>query len=176
MIVAGIDPGINKTGIGIVEIKGNNICYVDHYLIKNTIATKNTLDKLAFIYNEITNYLKNFEVITAAIEDIFYAKNLRSVIVLGQVRGIIIGSLTSLNISIKEYTALQIKKTIVGYGRAEKEQVKKLIMWQLKLNKKAELMPDDCSDALACALCLAYNLQRENVIQGKRGFNRKKTE
>jgi len=74
LIVAGIDPGINKTGIGIVEIKGNNICYVDQLFNKNTIATKNTLDKLAFIYNEITNYLKNFEVITAAIEDIFYAK------------------------------------------------------------------------------------------------------
>lgn len=174
MIVAGIDPGLNKTGIGIVEIKGNNVLYVDHYLIKNKI-TKNVIDKQIFIYNETSNYLKKFEVTAAALEDIFYAKNVRGVIMLGQVRGIIIGCLTSLNILIKEFTALQIKKTIVGYGRAEKEQVKKLIMWQLNLNNRAGLMPDDCSDALACALCLAYHLQRENALQGKRDFIRKKT-
>lgn len=175
MIVAGIDPGLNKTGVGIVEIKGNDIKYVDHFLIKNNIK-KNNLDKLSFIYNELKVYLEKFNISYAAIEDIFYAKNVRSAILLGQVRGIIIGCLASLKISINEFTALQIKKAIVGYGRAEKEQVKKLILWQLNLHQKEMLMPDDCSDALACALCLSYNLQRENVLQGKRNALRKNTE
>lgn len=172
MIVVGIDPGLNKTGLGILEIQGSNIIYIDHYLIKNSI-TKNTLEKLSFIYNELTTYLSRFDISYAAIEDIFYAKNVRSAILLGQVRGIIIGSLTSLNISISEFTALQIKKAVVGYGRAEKEQVKKLILWHLNLNAKVNSLPDDCSDALACALCLSYNLQRENAVQSKGNFNRK---
>ncbi len=174
MIVAGIDPGLNKTGLGIVEIQGSNIIYIDHYLIKNSIK-KNILEKLSFIYEEVSNYIKKFDISFAAIEDIFYAKNIRSAILLGQVRGIIIGCLTSYNISIKEFTALQIKKAVVGYGRAEKEQVKKLILWHLNLNATANLLPEDCSDALACALCLSYNLQRENALQGKRDFTRKNT-
>ena len=134
MIVAGIDPGLNKTGIGIVEIKGSNIIYIDHYLIKNSIK-RNTLEKLSFIYSEVSIYLKKFNVSFAAVEDIFYAKNVRSAILLGQVRGIIIGCLTSLKVSINEFTALQIKKAVVGYGRAEKEKEKKLILWQFNARR-----------------------------------------
>lgn len=167
MIVAGIDPGLNKTGVGLVDVNGSNIVYIGHYLIKTNL-TKDTLAKLSFIHKELYAYLSKYKVTYAAIEDVFYAKNIRSAILLGQVRGIIVGCLTSLNILINEYTALQIKKAIVGYGRAEKEQVKKLILWQLNLSVNENLLPEDCSDALACALCLSYNLQRENALQSKR--------
>lgn len=125
------------------------------------------LEKLSNIYRLLFNYLHNYPTEYTAIEDIFYAKNIKSAILLGQVRGVLIGCLTQLNITIYEYTALQIKKAVVGYGRAEKEQVKRLVFMHLNLKDDLLKMPDDCSDALACALCLAYNIERENVLQNK---------
>lgn len=156
MFIAGIDPGLNKTGIGILQLEAKKLVYKDHFLI-NASLLKSPLKKLSFIVTELNKYIKAYPVRHAAVEDIFYAKNIKSAILLGQARGAIIACLAVAQIDIYEYTALQIKKSVVGYGKADKEQVKKLVFLHLGIKDNPDIILD-CTDALACAICLGYNL------------------
>ena len=98
-----------------------------------------------------------------AVEDIFHSVNAKSALLLGQARGALIAAMIAHDIPVKEFTALQIKKAVTGYGKAEKEQVKKLVELQLNIVVKGGV-PLDVTDALACAMCLAYNETRSIII------------
>lgn len=157
MIFMGIDPGLNKTGVGVVWAERDNVKYVSHKLI--TTNPKDSLPvRLGAIISGVAESVNEFKPISSAIENIFFSTNVKSALLLGQTRGAIIAALIAHDIPVKEFTALQIKKALTGYGKAEKEQVKKMV--EIHLNMAFTKVPFDVTDALACALCLAYSETR----------------
>ncbi|MEF3255548.1 MAG: crossover junction endodeoxyribonuclease RuvC [Deferribacterales bacterium] len=155
MVIFGIDPGLNKTGVGVLEVTGKNIAYLSHAIIK-TDAKSSLPDRLGFICSELINLINIYKPHVAGVEDIFYSVNIKSAILLGETRGAIMATLLNNNVKISEFTALQIKKAVVGYGKADKEQVKKMVEILLKIDLKKSLL--DVSDALACGICLGFTL------------------
>lgn len=155
MNIIGIDPGLNITGLGILEIRGKKLFPVFYDYIK-TKASDSLPDRLKVIIDGVNRAIELYNPQFAAIEDIFYSVNIKSAILLGQTRGAIIATIIAKNIKVMEFTALQIKKSVVGYGKADKNQVKKLV--ELHLGLKLGDLKYDVSDALACALCLGLNL------------------
>lgn len=153
MIFMGIDPGLNKTGVGIVKGTKNKVEYVTHKLI-TTDAKKPLPERLGKIISGISDIIHNYKPEVAAVENIFTSVNAKSALLLGQARGAIIAALIANDVSVREFTALQIKKAVTGYGKAEKEQVKKLV--EMHLNILFKGVPLDVTDALACGICLAY--------------------
>ncbi len=156
MLFLGIDPGLNRTGIGLVSSENNVVKYVAHKLVK-TDSKADLVDRLKQIVEGVTEFVEIHKPEYAAIEDIFFSTNARSALLLGQTRGAIIAALVLKNVRVKEYTALQIKKAISGYGRADKEQVRKMVELHLNLISIDKKIPLDITDALACALCLSYH-------------------
>jgi crossover junction endodeoxyribonuclease RuvC len=157
--ILGIDPGSHVTGYGIIEKEGNYLRHVIHGEIK---AKKDSLlsTMLISIYQQL------FEVIThntpqaIALENIFYGKNVRSLIKQAQVRGVVIFAGADKGIPIFEYSPLEVKKAVVGYGRAEKRQVQIMVKAILKL---PVLPPADAADALATAICHANFLKGQPI-------------
>lgn len=155
MKIIGIDPGLNATGVGVLEIVGKDVAYVDHAVIR-TDSKNNLPFRLNVICSKLSEIINYYDPGTAAIEDIFFSVNAKSAILLGQTRGALIATLLSKNIEVVEYTALQVKKAVVGYGKADKEQVKKMV--EIHLNKKFDKTPYDATDALACGISLGLSL------------------
>lgn len=159
MIIFGIDPGLNKTGVGVLKVENRSLKYLHHFVIK-TNPKGDLVSRLSEIASSLLELTNNFKPSFAAVEDIFYSVNIKSAMLLGQTRGAIIATLVNRGVDVKEYTALQIKKSVVGYGKADKEQVKKMVEILLKIELKNTL--SDASDALACAICLGLNLTNFN--------------
>lgn len=157
MIFMGIDPGLNKTGVGIVWAERDSVKYVSHRLI--TTNAKDSLPvRLGVIIAGVAEAINEYKPVCGAIENIFFSTNVKSALLLGQTRGAIIAALIAHDVPVKEFTALQIKKALTGYGKAEKEQVKKMV--EIHLNMVFNKVPYDVTDALACGLCLAYSETR----------------
>ena len=150
MRVMGIDPGSNCTGFGIVEEIKGNLNAVHWSSIRST--TKDTFPKrLKRIYNELTIAIEKFSPDIVAVEDLFYATNVKTVIKLGQTRGVALLAAVNNDLQVAEYSPLQIKQSVVGYGRADKNQVQNMVTTLLRLKEKPD--PFDASDALAAAIC-----------------------
>ncbi|MGA1845844.1 crossover junction endodeoxyribonuclease RuvC [Deferribacter abyssi] len=155
MIILGIDPGLNKTGIGILENKGSKFDCIGYSVIKNKQGIK-PVDKIKNLVNKVEAFILKYKPVYAAVEDSFYSVNVKTAIGLGVARGAIIATLLSKGVSVHQFTALQIKKAVVGYGKADKNQVKKMVEIQLGITLDGVL--NDASDALACAICLGVFL------------------
>lgn len=149
MTVIGIDPGIEKTGIGIIESYKGNYKLIFEKLIK-TNSKLNYYKRLSIIDEEFNEILNNFKIDSAAIEKVFFAKNVKTALIISEVRGILLLSLFKKNISIFEYTPLQVKQSIAGYGNADKTQVQKFIKILLKLENIPK--SDDVADGMALAI------------------------
>ncbi len=148
-IIIGIDPGSICCGYGLLEKKGKNIYYInsgDISLSKKEILS----DRLKNLFIELTDVLRTYNPEEAVIERVFYAKGYRAALNLGHARGVALLTASMNNIPIFEYSALEVKKAVVGYGRADKRQVQEMI--KAILNVKIKLTPDS-ADALALALC-----------------------
>jgi len=154
-IVMGVDPGLQCTGIGIVQVWPGKVEYVAHAVVR-TDAKASLPERLGTICEGIRDAVAEYKPSVAAVEDVFYSVNVKSAMLLGQTRGAIIATLLSENMKVSEFTALQIKKAVVGYGKADKQQVKKMV--EVLLNKKMGNVPADVTDALACGICLGFNL------------------
>jgi len=149
LIVLGIDPGSRITGYGVIEKKRQGIISVTDGEI--TAKGNEPLSaRLKKIYDNLIEIMGVFTPDAVALEDIFYGKNVKSLIKLGHVRGVIILAASHNSIPTFEYTPLEVKKAVVGYGRAEKSQVQKMVKAILNLN---EIPSVDTSDALAVAIC-----------------------
>ena len=150
MRVLGIDPGSIITGYGIVEKNGRDLKTIKWGAIR-TKSNQSFPEKLKKIYDDLSEIIKTYEPSTAAIENIFFAKNAKSALILGQVRGATI--LASINSGLKtaEYTPLEIKQSVTGYGRADKAQMQIMVTKLLCLKETPK--PFDASDALAVAIC-----------------------
>jgi len=145
----GIDPGSHVTGYGVVEQDANGLRCVLHGEIKPAkgVAFSSCLQTICGGIQEV---IRDAEPDALAIENIFYGKNIRSLIKQGHVRGVAILAAAESGVPVYEYSPLEIKKAVVGYGRAEKGQVQMMVRAILKL---PELPPPDAADALAAAIC-----------------------
>lgn len=154
-IVMGVDPGLQCTGIGIVQVWPGKVEYVAHSVVRTD--AKDTLpERLGTICKGIREAVAEFRPAYSAVEDVFYSVNVKSAMLLGQTRGAIIATLLAEEIEVREFTALQIKKAVVGYGKADKQQVKKMV--EVLLGRQMGNVPADVTDALACGICLGFNL------------------
>jgi crossover junction endodeoxyribonuclease RuvC len=149
MIVLGIDPGSRITGYGVVKKSGNRLDHIDN----GAIFTDTAADfpgRLKKIFDGLLEIIARYRPDQVAIENIFFSTNPQSALKLGQARGAAIVAAVHCGLPVAEYTALQVKQAVVGQGRAEKEQVQKMIRALLSL---PEIAQADASDALAVAIC-----------------------
>lgn len=149
MLVLGVDPGSRVTGYGLIEKKSNSIFCIDSGTITSG-AGEPFYDRIYKIFTSMVDIMKQYQPDEMAIEDLFFAKNVKSSLKLGHARGAALIAAVNCDVKIFEYTPLEIKKSVVGYGRATKEQVRSMIQMILKLPAK---VGPDTSDALAAAIC-----------------------
>jgi crossover junction endodeoxyribonuclease RuvC len=150
MRVLGIDPSLQSTGFGIVEEDAGRLLPVAFGVIKPT-AKLPLHKKLAEIKTELETIIRTYGPAEAAVENPFYAQNMKTALLLGQVRGAVLVAVAGTGCDLAEYSALEIKKAVTGYGQADKEQV--LTMVRSLLGLADEAIPLDASDALATAIC-----------------------
>lgn len=159
MIILGIDPGTRITGYGVVEKGERGFLWKTSGEIRMKRGTLLS-QSLRKIYDRLAQIMGEFRPDAVALEDIFYGKNVKSLVKLGQVRGVAILAAAHTGVPLYEYTPLEVKKAVVGYGRAEKMQVQHMVRAILALE---ELLPPDASDALAIAVCHAHTLKERPV-------------
>jgi len=150
MRILGIDPGLTKTGFGIIDVNNESFKLVDYGIIKPN--NKDRLERrLLTIFNDMSEIINEYKPTIVSIEEVFYGKNVKSALLLGQARGAAMLSAASKKIIVFEYSAKKIKQSVTGNGNANKDQVKFMIA--SILNIKNLDIPLDASDALAIALC-----------------------
>lgn len=150
MRILGIDPGYAIIGWGVLDYKGNKFSVVDYGAITTQAKTPFPL-RLQMIYTDMIGLFDTYHPEVMSMEKLFYNNNAKTVIDVAQARGVITLSAQQKNVPIFEYTPLQVKQSVVGYGRAEKKQVQE--MTRLILNLEKIPKPDDTADALAMAIC-----------------------
>lgn len=153
MIILGIDPGYAIVGWGVIEYTANRFGIIDYGAVTTQAGTPFN-DRLKAVYDGIDSIMKRYSPEALSIEKLFYNTNAKTVIDVAQARGVINLAAVQNNIPIFEYTPLQVKQSVVGYGRAEKKQVQEMTRVILKLAKIPK--PDDTADALAMAICHAH--------------------
>jgi len=179
MRILGIDPGLRTTGFGIIDTEGAALHYVASGTIKTDSVDIGQLPaRLKIIFDGVREVTARYQPHCAAMEIVFVNVNPQSTLLLGQARGAALTALVSTDLAVSEYTALQMKKAIVGHGQARKEQVQEMVMRLLKL---PGLPGKDAADALGLAICHAHagasfaaisrstTLQRRAHAQYKRG-------
>jgi len=150
MVILGIDPGFAITGYGIVEYKGNRFNVLDY----GAIITRNGTDfsrRLLEIDRGIEQLIKKYKPVAVSVEEIFFNKNIKTAIMAAHGRGTVLTAAARMGVEVFEYTPLQVKQAVVGYGRAEKSQVQQMVKVILNLDEIPK--PDDTADALAVAIC-----------------------
>ena len=152
MRILGIDPGIAIVGFGVIDCQGSRLQMVQYGAV-NTAAGLPLATRLVQIERDIEELIDLFEPDEIAVEELFFTKNITTGIAVAHGRGVILCAAEKKGIPIYEYTPMQVKQAVVGYGLAEKRQVMDMVRRLLKL--KAVPRPDDAADALAIALCHA---------------------
>jgi crossover junction endodeoxyribonuclease RuvC len=156
MIILGVDPGTATTGYGVIKSNKDKPEIIDYGCIF-TDKELNMSDRLNLIAKEFKKIIKKHKPQAMAVEDIFFFKNAKTVITVGQSRGVILFVGKDSGLDIFEYTPLQVKQAVVGYGRADKKQVQSMVKAILGLKSIPE--PDDAADALAVAICCASSMK-----------------
>ena len=150
MRILGVDPGSRKTGYGIVETDGNRITHVAHGVI--AVGDGEFVARLGTLFSALSTLIAEYSPACAAMEDVFVSRNAASALKLGQARGALIAACTHAGLDVAAYSPTAIKQAVVGFGRAEKDQVQHMI--KLLLKPPAPLQ-EDAADALAVAICHA---------------------
>ena len=164
MLVIGIDPGLATTGFGLVRKNGEEFESINY----GYIATQSHLElpeRLYMIFRDLTALLEQYAPDALAAEQLFFSKNTRTALQVGEARGAILTAAARMNIPVYEYTPLQVKQTIAGYGRADKKQVQHMVRITLKLDETPK--PDDTADALAIAICHLQTARWHQLTGGK---------
>jgi crossover junction endodeoxyribonuclease RuvC len=151
MRILGIDPGSRITGYGLIDSQGNRLRHIDNGIIA-TNPTAPLADRLKVIYEGINRVIGEFAPEAVAIEQVFLAKNPQAALVLGHARGTAMVAAVNAGLPVYEYSALQVKSAVVGYGRAGKPQVQQMVKALLNL---PEIAQEDAADALGVAICHA---------------------
>ena len=153
MRILGIDPGSRVTGYGIIDKQGNRLVHVDNGAIITSSGQELAL-RLQKIHGELEAVIRTYRPTVMAVEQVFLAKNALSALKLGHARGVVLLSGINAGLPVHEYSALQVKSAVVGYGRAAKVQVQQMVKVLMKL---PEIAQEDASDALAVAICHAHS-------------------
>lgn len=151
MRILGIDPGTATTGYGIIDIIDNDVIDVVNYGVIHTTPDQPMPERLKAIFDDMNYLIENFKPEIMAIEELFFFKNSKTVITVSQARGVVLLAAANHGIEIKEYTPLEVKVTLTGYGRADKLEMQNTVTDLLNLEEIPK--PDDAADALAIALC-----------------------
>lgn len=160
MRIIGVDPGSQKTGVGIIDMEGSRMRHVYHATIR---TGKGGFDeRLYILFSSLSKIIQQFKPETAAIEDVFVAKNAASALKLGQARGALIAACRHHNLTVAPYSPTKVKQAVVGFGRAEKDQVGHMVRMLLKV---PEPCPEDAADALAVAICHAHHIPMQSVVE-----------
>ena len=153
MIILGIDPGYAIIGYGVIEYRNNHFRTIDYGAIVTQAKTPFN-ERLEIIYDQFNEIVKRNSPEVMSIEKLFYNNNAKTVIDVSQARGVLMLAAQKNRLPVFEYTPLQVKQSVVGYGRAEKKQVQEMTKHILGLEKVPK--PDDTADALAMAICHAH--------------------
>lgn len=149
MRIIGIDPGLNVTGIGIIDVEGGDCVHVHHCVVRTKVA-EGLAERLGTIMEGVQAIASEWEATDSAIEASFVGKNARSALALGHARAAAILGLRGAGLTIGEYAPTMVKQAVAGYGRGEKSQIAEMVRLQLRLEKTPK--PMDASDALAVAI------------------------
>ena len=153
MRIIGIDPGTGIMGFGIIQVDDQKIELVDGGVIK-TPAKEDDAVRLQTIFEELNDIIADTKPAHMAVEKLYFAQNVTTAMTVAQARGVVLLAGRQAGLEIAEYTPLQIKQAITSHGRAEKKQMQEMVRVILKL--KTIPKPDDCADALACAITHAF--------------------
>jgi len=149
-IILGIDPGIADTGFGVISEEGGKLKCLAYGSIK-TLASDGLSERLVVLNKKLEEVIKKYKPDQAAIEQLFFCNNAKTALVVGQARGVALLTLKQNSLSISEFTPLQVKQAVSAYGKADKQQVQRMV--KIILNLKELPKPDDAADALAIAIC-----------------------
>lgn len=161
MLVIGIDPGTATTGYGLIREEQDGSLVVGDYGVIQTPAEMPLPDRLLILYKNLTKLLLLHHPESGAVEKLFFQKNVRTALSVGQARGVVLLTLAQSGLSISEYTPLVIKQAVAGYGGADKLQVQNMVRVLLNLPKIPQ--PDDAADALAIAICHIHSVKFLNL-------------
>ena len=162
----GIDPGLAITGYGVLEEKNSETRRLASGVIRTSKQTPGE-QRLAQIYDRVGELILEYRPQTLAIEKLFFCKNVRTALQVGEARGTVILAAAKGELEFYEYTPLQVKQAVAGYGRADKQQVQRMVELVLKLPEKLKV--DDEADALAVALCHLQYRSFNRATRGGRG-------
>ncbi len=164
MMVLGIDPGSAITGYGLIRETGSKLEAVNYGCIRTSPSQPVEL-RLKKVYNELMFLFNQYKPDYCAVEELFFNKNVRTALTVGQARGVIMLAAAQTGLPVHEYTPLQVKQAVVGYGRAEKTQIQFMVKTLLGLPEVPK--PDDVADALAVAICHAHSYKSASLIGGR---------
>lgn len=156
MKIIGIDPGTGILGFGIIEVLSGKTTLVDGGVIK-TSSTESDAERLKTIFEELTSVIKTTQPTEMSVEKLFFAQNVTTAMTVSQARGVVLLAGMQAGLKISEYTPLQIKQALTGYGRADKKQIQEMV--RVILNLKETPKPDDCADAIAAAICHSMTMR-----------------
>jgi crossover junction endodeoxyribonuclease RuvC len=162
MLVVGIDPGTATTGYGLVRDTKDGSLQVVDYGVLLTPAGQNMPDRLVSLYKQLNELILLHQPDSGAVEKLFFQKNVRTALSVGQARGVVLLAMAQKELPIAEYTPLEIKQAVVGYGNAEKAQVQQMVKALLGLTDIPR--PDDAADALAVAICHLHSFRFRQLL------------
>ena len=149
-IILGLDPGLADTGYGVIKVVGPKVTCLAYGSIK-TAAGLDLVDRLDELHQQLDKIIKKYHPQIAAVEQLFFNKNVRTALIVGQARGVLLLTLRQNKLPVFDFTPAQVKLAVTAYGQATKLQVQKMVKMVLNLKEIPE--PDDAADALAIALC-----------------------
>lgn len=161
LIIIGIDPGFAITGYGIIKYEGNRFSVEDYGAIL-TKSTEHFPERLRILNKSLKEIIETYKPDAFAIEELFFNKNVKTAINAAQGRGAAIVAAADCGLEIFEYTPLQVKQAVAGYGRAEKSQIQQMV--KIILNLPEIPKPDDVADALAVAICHAHSYKLDSIL------------
>lgn len=162
MIILAIDPGTATTGYGVIEYNGNRFKIRDYGIVSTDAKLAMEL-RLQEIYDQLKNLIARYKPDCFVVEQLFFNSNVRTALTVGQARGVCLLVAADGGLTVSEYTPLQVKQAVVGYGRAEKAQVQQMVKVILNLSEIPK--PDDAADALALAICHAHSYRANDITR-----------
>jgi crossover junction endodeoxyribonuclease RuvC len=156
MRILGIDPGTGILGFGLIDNEGDKIKLIDAGVIRTPVHHPDA-DRLLIIYDELKQIIEEFKPDIMSVEKLFFARNVTTAMTVAQARGVVLLLGMQYKLKLHEFTPMQIKQAITGYGKADKVQMQEMVKVLLKL--KSTPQPDDAADALAAAICCSMSVR-----------------
>ena len=160
MLTLGIDPGTATTGYGLITEEEDKLVFIDLGVI-STSPRDTSQNRLRLIHQGIKKLIAKHKPDVVAVEKLYFGKNTKTAMVVGQARGVVLLTAAEFKIPVAEYTPLEVKMALTGYGRADKKQVQQMVKTLLKLTDVPK--PDDAADALAIAICHLHSYKLASV-------------